>query len=310
MIWIALTLLIIGSVVLQGLAQIPAKPPHVALETWFGRRTEKVKGEGIRFFFLRGFVYNFILIHVGKIDTDFAPTDIRTPDLAELEVPISITYTPGAPNGLSDEREGLFLRNYIDYGGQKGVADRLRDIVSQELRQWAQSNSHPRTWRDALGSQDDVTLKLLHAIVGTEAEDTSDEDALSKLHNGQAQCPIPSLGITVNRLNVTNIKPKGKVAEKAEDAATEELERGGESVEMGARIEQANQFMESARLAGNPIEFPDALRFIMEFRAMTKDGGRGLIIPGLTEGLRSVLLAIHEHTGGDEWRPKKKNRRR
>jgi len=90
------------------LKKIPAEPPHLGVVTIWGERKEKIKKEGLRFlapFF--PFLYDVILINVEKKNQDLPAETIRTPDLAVLEIPISLTWTPGTPKKDDKKKWGI-----------------------------------------------------------------------------------------------------------------------------------------------------------------------------------------------------------
>ena len=70
---LGLTLLVfcLGAVVLQGLRNIPADPPHIGLRTWFGSREHgTVVKEGYHFFLFYPYVSGVILIPVRNVNYD------------------------------------------------------------------------------------------------------------------------------------------------------------------------------------------------------------------------------------------------
>ena len=151
------------------LKKIPADPPHLGLVTFRGERTENVKKEGWRFlapFF--PFLYDVILINVERKNQDLPAETVRTPDLAQLEIPISMTWTPGSPN---PETNGKFLINYLNNGGEKGVKAILADIVQERVREWAfAENEGPKTFQEAIGAKGDAVAILIKAIAGEDLE--------------------------------------------------------------------------------------------------------------------------------------------
>lgn len=139
----------------QGLLTVPATPPSVGLVTFLGRRTELVIEEGLRFLPFREILFGVIIVKVQKMDFDFTPQGIRTPDLAVLGVKVSATVTPDLKN----------LVAYLNSGGERGVRGILDNIVQDRLRGWALSPSEgPADFREALGAQSEVISVLLEAI--------------------------------------------------------------------------------------------------------------------------------------------------
>jgi len=147
---------IFGAFVLQGLRKIPANPPHKAIVTRFGKRTAEVKDEGWNFFPFYPYWHGYILVNVIKVNHDLPPQLVRTPDMAELEIPISLTWTP-INNAVAKDENGQVvfelkdgLTNFLNAGGEKGVKEILDDIVRERLREWAMSDTEgPLTWIEA-----------------------------------------------------------------------------------------------------------------------------------------------------------------
>ena len=145
---------------------ITAKPPHVALVVHNKKRISVTKGEGFRVFFKRFPVfYDYFLINIEKKNQDLPTETVRTPDLGLLKVPISITWTPGAPtmdmpDDIYSVLNGSYLINYINHGEdegeknnseKKGVRSILADIVKERVREWAMSPMEgPQTYIHAL----------------------------------------------------------------------------------------------------------------------------------------------------------------
>ena len=296
-----LILLVVCSIILQGLRKIPADPPHKAVVTRLGKRINKVKREGWRFFFFFPYLYGYILVKVTKINHDLPPQLVRTPDMAELEIPVSLTWTPvdiKLPDDHGEPVSGLI--NYLNAGGEKGVKEILDDIVRERLREWAMSKIEgPQTWEEALNAREEAISILIKSIVGeslgpidtdiptaillrfynlqsktfrekrVQAErDTADWnmlrdylDSLSleeretlteqvdtrkriivKMRQGNGGQLLPQLGIRLDRLNIDEIKPKGKLAESAEKMVTEQREMEGDKVKIAGNIKVAYIF--------------------------------------------------------------------
>ena len=162
----------VGAVILQGLRQIPADPPHKAVVTKWGKRQtilidkggEKrevslVKDEGWRFFPIYPYWYGYIKVNVAKKNPDFEFQIVMTPDMGSIKIPPSITYIPDPEN----------LIEYLNSGGEEGVDDILGDIVSQKLREWAIAEEEgPQTWEEVMKARDEAILLLAKAILGEE----------------------------------------------------------------------------------------------------------------------------------------------
>lgn len=227
-----------GSFILQGLRKIPAEPPHIAVVTIFGERTRQIKKEGWRFFPLAGFWYDCIVINMTKKNQDLPPQVVRTRDLAELEITVSLTWTPNEDYAIE----------YLNNGGESGVKNILADMVRERLREWAISvDKGPKNWEDALRAQDEATAMLIRDIAGVLPRLSKEEEKeiIRKIRLGDGVQPIPQLGITLNRLNIGEIKPKGELARAAELLVKEEKEREGEKIELYHAMDRVKEIMES-----------------------------------------------------------------
>lgn len=351
-----------GGLFLQGLKCIPAQPPHVAVLTVFGRRIEVVKKEGWRFFPLYPWWHGAILVNVTKVNQDLPEQKVRTPELAELSVPVSITWIPAKDSGAQ-------LIEFLDSGGRKGVETILEDVVRERLREWAISNEEgPENWKDAMGAREEAVAILLKAILGGESfEKTPDSESpekvpgveylkripsgiptpillryfaepqkfpsndrdkkrwgeeweilkgelpkdlekhgltekklkdrvderreqVQKVRQGQGKFNRIGLGIYINRLNVGEIKPLGKLAEVAELEAKELQERRGEVFEVDTDLMKAEQLVKAVIAKEEELSIQDAYRIVMEWK--TTREGRGFTIPGLSPVLAEVVKAF------------------
>ncbi len=150
---------LVGGIILQGLKKISADPPSIAAVMLLGERTGDVKKEGWRFFLFYPVLFGYVEIDVSKKNPDFKPQTVMTPDNAQIEIPVSITYTPDCEN----------INNYINAKKENGVNDILEDIVSQKLREWAiATDEGPQTWEEAMAAREEAVWLLSKAILGEE----------------------------------------------------------------------------------------------------------------------------------------------
>jgi len=277
--WIAMSVSVtfVGAFVLQGLKRLPTK--HVGLVTIFGERVPEVRKEGLRFFPFYPFWYGFVLIKTEKVNQDLPPQKVRTPDLVELLIPVSLTTSP-------DAEDPRHLIEYDDAGGEEGTADILEDIVQERLREWAFSQEEgPRDFRDCMGAKEEAVMILLKAIVGDQlprvheriptsvlyrhiyygqdlgrwknewesmSADTQAEirqkleerrEAARKVREGNSELVKSGIGLKVYRLNIGEITPLGPAAEAMDLEAKERLERKGEKEELEHVLERATVLM-------------------------------------------------------------------
>jgi len=242
---------------------------------------------------------------VEKKNQDLPSEDVRTPDLAQLEIPISLTWTPGIGKKEDEsekehnERLGEFLINYINNGKENGVKTILTDIVRERVREWAIAEAEgPKTFEEALKAQEQAVAILLKTIAGEELEkipsgiptsillkyysiprekltltekefagenwenveeiiENEDEEEIErtikerrkivkKMKAGNGTQPIKALGITLNRLNIGDIriKPGTDLAKAAEQKAKEDRDRMAEEVELRYFRERVRELIE------------------------------------------------------------------
>jgi len=218
---------LVGLFIKQGFQTIPADPPSKGVLKFFGRRRRgmnKVLKEGLQFLPLRPFVFDVINVNVTKKNVDLPEQSVRAPDMAELLIPVQYTFTP------------VDLVVYQEADGEEGVKKILGDIIQQELRQWAvgitTSTGDPGIWEDVVRAHDEAIVQLAKEICKRKGAKKPSKATLNGLGNGSVDIPILDLGINLNRLNVGEIKPTGKLAEAAEKAAKEVRERQAEEIEL------------------------------------------------------------------------------
>ena len=214
-------LALIGTYILQGLKKIPADPPHRGALTFFGRRLGTVLEEGWRFLPFFPWVFGVVLVNVVRKNLDLAPEDVRTPDLAELSVPVSVTYTPTA------------LVAYLNSGGESGVNTILADAVGEVIREWAITPDYgPETWEEALRARGEALRIVINTLAGRDVLAALDPTEIALMRAGNGSLVSQALGIVINRVNIGEMKLLGALAEAAEKAAKEERERVAETIEL------------------------------------------------------------------------------
>jgi len=202
------------------LRNIPSEPPHIAVVTLVGQRLKRIKREGYRLFPFYPVIYNGILIDITKKNQVLPVLEVRTRDLAELEISVTLTWSPNSDYAIE----------YLNHGSEDGVRNILSDMARQRLREWAVA----KNWQDALRANDEATALLVRTIAGLPPLLSKEEETeiIRKVGQGNGLQPIPQLGITLNRLNIGKIKPKGKLAEAAERWVVEGAESKGEKLEI------------------------------------------------------------------------------
>lgn len=104
------------------LRHIPADPPHIAVVTFLGQRLRKIKKEGYRLFPFYPVIYNAVLIDVSRKNQDLPPQIVRSRDLAELEISVSLTWSPNTEYAIE----------YLNHGSENGVKNILSDMVNND----------------------------------------------------------------------------------------------------------------------------------------------------------------------------------
>lgn len=345
------SILLMGAFILQGARKIPAQPPNKGILTFLGKRKEVVIDEGWHFFPFFPWLYGVILIDVSKKERDIPAESVRTPDLAELKIPISITWTPSYKNTNDGAGNIVFtggddLIEYLNSGGENGVNAILEDIIRERLREWAMSlDEGPQNWKEAIGAKEEAAAILLKAILGEalapipsaiptpvllkclnqpprkptdkecelwgknwetamkEIEKLQDGERdnlvkairdrkteIAKVRQGNGHFKIHQLGIELNRLNIGEAKPLGKLAEAAEAMVKEEQERNGEVYEIKTDIIKAQEIIKAAEAAGEKISFREQLQTQQELR-VTREG-HGFTIPGATSTIKDIIGTV------------------
>lgn len=232
------------AILLQGLRRVPAQPPTVAVMTYLGERTGQVKPEGWRFFFFCPWLYGFIPVEVAAKNQDFNPENVRTPDMAELEISAASTWRPDLEH----------LLDYLNSGGEVGVRKILDDMVEEAVRERAANpDKEPKTWEAAVKSKELFAAEVAAVIMGRSIDSTPQgelENIAIELRRGNGRLSIEKLGIILSRLNITNIKVKGELARDAENVAREEKQRQAETVELNHVLDRFHD------LAGKDAVFP------------------------------------------------------
>lgn len=231
-----LFLILLGATIIFfaiSLRHIPAEPPHVAVVTFLGQRLRKIKREGYRLFPFYPVIYNAVLINMTRKNQDLPPQVVRTRDLAELEISVSLTWSPKEDYAIE----------YLNHGGEIGVKDILADMVRERLREWAVA----KDWEDALRARYEATAMLVKTVAGLPMSTTKEaqEEMIKKVEQGNGVQPIPQLGITLNRLNIGEIKPRGELVRAAELLVKEQREREGEKFEISHVLDLIQQLKQT-----------------------------------------------------------------
>ncbi|OGZ02894.1 MAG: hypothetical protein A2430_02325 [Candidatus Liptonbacteria bacterium RIFOXYC1_FULL_36_8] len=292
-----------GCFILQGLRKIPADPPCIAVRVILGKRQKEsqILKEGWHFFPFYPFWHSYIKVNITKKNKEFILESVRTPDSAELKIPVAITYSPGISEDGKISPQSII--DFLNSGGENGVEKILEEMVKERIRAWAGDKIEgPQSWKEALAARWEAVDTLMKALTGSpneilssvptsilrkalkkpsippeeseekiwgknwekvndvlEKENYVDESsrkplvealkerekAINSIRTGNGSRPIISLGITINRLNIGEIKILGKLAEAAEKEVVEKRERDAETVEFEHVRNRAKEIMDS-----------------------------------------------------------------
>lgn len=241
--------LIAGGLTLQALKNIPAEPPTMAVVTFLGERMKRngkpiTKKEGWRLFWLYPWLYGYIPVEVTKIDQDLKPQDVRTSgDKAEISITTKLTWKPDKEN----------LIQYLDSGGKKNIMDILEDIVAEAVRELATNpRKEPTTWERAVAMKRIFLAEIVSVILGKDPSSISPteiDEIATNLRRGNGNQKIESLGIILDRVNVTEVKPKNpKLADAADESAIEKRQKMSEKIEIQTVKELAAELVKELKI--------------------------------------------------------------
>lgn len=252
-----------------------------------------------------------------------------------VTVNVSVTWRPDWTDDNAPDRLIEFLNSGQDGDLDKGTGVRtiMRDMLAEDLRH----SGRTRSWEQMVFGQDRLSVLLLTKMTGARVKkavrggDTNEpmldgngklrfpkeveyiediEDAHpieiehflhSTLQNGCSD--IWDLGISLTRLNVTEVEPEGALKEDAERAAREIQQREAEQRDVDTETALANDYVKSARGAGDKaFTFEEGLRLarlargrIREQHIFVHGGGKG---EPLDLGDKVVAATLGSQNGG------------
>jgi len=297
-IWFALAAIIALSAlfIYHGLVSIPSNPPHCGVVTFFGKRTKEIMEEGIKFLPFNKILFDVILIKITRKNLNIPPIKVRTPDRAEIEVDMSLTYTPSKKNLIS----------FLNAEEATGVETILKEMIEERIRTWAISGDEgPTNWEEAMASKGEALAVLIKRILGDnlnpipsdiptailikylskpqippnknesreehwgedwkkvdeyfekldEEEKKDLEEAIyqrlkiiDEIGRGEGSYSIPSLGITIHRINLSKIEVTGETAKAAEQQAKEIQQKKAEEEEMNHVVALSKKIAEALEI--------------------------------------------------------------
>lgn len=135
---LSIYIFLIGAFVLSSFKKIPVR--YVGQIKILGKRIEgKFVTEGWCFLPFHPFLYDVILIDIGKVRFNVVAEKALTPDGASSRVPIDIVFVPYPP----------LLIEYINSGGKEGVKEQFEGKVQERVREWCfDQEGGPADWKE------------------------------------------------------------------------------------------------------------------------------------------------------------------
>ncbi|MBM3261011.1 hypothetical protein FJY93_01190 [Candidatus Kaiserbacteria bacterium] len=233
MILIALGLVVL--IVFIGIAsyrEVPSKPsPMVAMPDILEYRYPVILREGP--VFLAPYIEDMRQEKIEPIKVPFAIDDVRTSLKSDdgALVPGGSVIVEGLLVMKPDYDEAQRFRLFLDNGGREEVAVRALALLAKEIR----DKGTEMTWEEIAFAKYVFTAKLIAMLTGLTPPYTSDKEILkeftdSALESGQAD--IKQLGVSIVNLDITGIRPEGKLKKFADSAVGEHLQRVAEKADM------------------------------------------------------------------------------
>jgi hypothetical protein len=166
MLILALIVLVIGGIILQGLKKIPNNPPHKGQATFLGKRIpQKFYNEGWGFFLFYPQIVGFILVKVERVSFEVVSEKTRTLDRSESRVPVFLTFRP-LPERLIE---------YLNSGKEEGVKKQLSGKILERIREWAMNPEEgPSDWIELNQSHLEAVSLLIKKIASNSLTEIPD----------------------------------------------------------------------------------------------------------------------------------------
>ena len=268
------------------LKKIP--PMYVGVPLILGERWGKyILKEG--WAIIIGGIFEHIPVYVGKVNLDFKLI-VRAIDNAQAELRVSMLI------GVNREK----IIEYLDAGGrfginiqeeehrnegeEKGVADSIIDMAKSSITM----TSKKKKLDDILEIHPEITANAIRKI--SRAKDDVEIDALKP----DVEYGIGGLGMLLSNFVIKEPKPTGKIAEVFEKQAVEMLERKFELTNIGTKILQIKEMIDSLKKSGQTIS-TESMYLILTEQELLEKGHK--ITPGLNRLLNSLAGLIESGTG-------------
>lgn len=232
-------ILIVLAVWLQGMAKIPIA--HRAIITCLGKRTEKTKGEGFVFCFLRGIVVDLELVDMRDKDAKIGEDK---EDESETMTPKDKTFIRvKALIVLAADKENL--NRLIDTGGMKKAIEFTESSAKEAIRERiVDENKKPFVWQEAMAMSKDMELEIAAAMMGKKLDEIpkrEQDEMISELRKGEAKIKISAYGVIVKRINIVKISVDKEVREAANREAIEREEWRAKKIKLDEEIKRIKE---------------------------------------------------------------------
>lgn len=249
---------LLGSYMLKtGEVSIPADPVSVGILLIWGRRvpvilTEKTVMKAA-FWPLR---ITYEVIQVGPVDVDFVFNEVLCKDDvvaggeadnnsiggSKVKIEVSLSIQPTSTDG-----EGLI--RWLNYGRLTGFKAAFKEIIGEELRQYALGFS----WAEIIKQKDDIAKSVRRVL------DPTDAQRQSAIVDGLPLQDLQEYGVFLKRVSVPPVVLVGGLAIAAEEAAAESQQRLAELRDAKTLQEIAQNLFNAAKIADSPITMKQAI---------------------------------------------------
>jgi regulator of protease activity HflC (stomatin/prohibitin superfamily) len=296
---IGLTLVAAGPTVIR---LAPSDPPYVTLLfTLFGRTNRVIGGiGGLR---LRvPWIFDFILVNIGKRNLDIKEFSIVTKDNVFVEVPASITWLPDwlpeheAPQGYQ-HRLGRFLTASASAGAppswkaedlqkreqerNKAINTILEDLVKQHAKDWITRHAYEVVKRDGSTVLTEQIVPLLIGEGNDMDPDLGTPDILG-------------LGIRISNFTIEDIDLDPEVARRLVEPRLARAEREADFITAEAKAGQIIRYLRRKGYSDDEIRTLSLREWneIMDrFLAEKGQPGINIIRASADEGLIQAILS-------------------
>lgn len=248
--------------------------------TFLGRRTRKVKGEGIRLIPFYGFICGLIQLSKKKRAHSFKQK-FRTTDRVEVEFSFKVIWVPSEKYAIE------FLNVYTGGDSENEVTPEqhfnsiLEGKVREYLREWVKTQD----WESAIDFEEQALKSLVSKFFDLD-DDTIINSLTKSLRNGLGERAIPALGIVMNYFIIEDVQLQGDVSRQAEQRIVRRL-KGEEEIEGIAFVKRIAELLHITEM--------DALRIMQIERGKVAQRIDSLNINASPEVVANALSLINEY---------------